>query len=128
MDPPDAERREPLLALVDEPRAKAAPAVLGMDDADRVARVVVLLDPPERDDASVLLPEPRVGGEIHAREPGRHVRHAEPRRPAEELCLILSQEGGNGRQVVPGHRANAHGTSESRFSPRPAKLCSSTSG
>ena len=97
MDPPYAELRQPLLAPVDEPRAKTAPPLLAMDDADGFARVAVLLDPPERDDASVLLPEPRVVGEIHAREPGRHVGHAEPRRPAEEMCLVVGEERGDCR-------------------------------
>ena len=50
-----AERPKPLLAAVDELRPEAAPAPLAMDDADREARVVVLLDPAERNEPASLL-------------------------------------------------------------------------
>src|SRR5207248_5777694 len=129
VDSPHAERAKPLLAAIDELRPEAAAASLAMDDADCDAGVVMLLDPPGRDEPAVLFEQPSVAREIGAGEPSRDVRDAHAGRPAEQMCLVLGENCGKRWEVVGCDRPYVHaGTSTSRLSPSPERLCNSRSG
>src|SRR4051794_10848791 len=129
VDSPHAERAKPFLAAIDELRPETAAASLAMDDADCHAGVVILLDPPGRDEPPVLFEQPSVACEIGAGEPSRDVRDAHAGRPAEQMCLVLGEKCRESWEIVGCDRPRVHaGTSASRLSPSPVKLCNSMSG